>query len=120
MPLRSLLLFALGCAGGPTKPGEKSSTQPSETQPSETQPSETQPSETQSGESAPASTLADVVSVSASGTDGAYELLVGVRSPDTGCSQYADWWEVVSEDGALLYRRILNHTGASAAITTCT
>ncbi len=100
MPLRSLLLFALGCAGGPSKSGEQSTGKPAETQ----------PAETQSGESAPTQTLADVVSVSATGSDGAYELLVGVRSPDTGCTLYADWWEVVSEDGALLYRRILNHS----------
>ena len=53
---------------------------------------------------------ADVVSVEVSGEPGAYTLAVGVSSPDTGCDQYADWWEVVSEDGELLYRRILTHS----------
>jgi len=53
---------------------------------------------------------ADVVSVQARGTPGAYQFEVGVRSPDTGCRQYADWWEVVSEDGKLLYRRVLLHS----------
>ncbi|MEO0948865.1 MAG: hypothetical protein AAFY11_12110, partial [Cyanobacteria bacterium J06641_5] len=35
---------------------------------------------------------------------------VTIRSPDTGCGQYADWWEVLAEDGELLYRRVLAHS----------
>ena len=54
--------------------------------------------------------LADVISVEASGGPGAYRFAVGIRSPDTGCDQYADWWEVVGEDGKLLYRRVLLHS----------
>lgn len=53
---------------------------------------------------------AEVVAVSANGTPGAYEFDVTVRSPDTGCAQYADWWEVVGIDGRLLYRRVLLHS----------
>lgn len=53
---------------------------------------------------------ADVTAVSASGSDGAYQFSVTVASPDTGCEQYADWWEVLSEDGRLLYRRVLLHS----------
>ena len=53
---------------------------------------------------------ADVVAVQADGPSGAYRFRVGIQSPDRGCRQYADWWEVVSEDGRLLYRRVLLHS----------
>lgn len=53
---------------------------------------------------------ADVVSVGVSGPPGAYRFEVGVRSPDLGCRQYADWWEIVDESGRLLYRRVLSHS----------
>jgi hypothetical protein len=53
---------------------------------------------------------ADVIAVQASGQPGAYQFNVGIRSPDKGCAQYADWWEVVSMDGKLLYRRVLLHS----------
>jgi hypothetical protein len=56
---------------------------------------------------------ADVVSVSVSGQPGAYQFSVGISSPDTGCDQYADWWEVLGEDGTLYYRRILTHSHVS-------
>ncbi len=52
---------------------------------------------------------ADVVSISVSGEPGEYNFSVTVSSPDQGCSQYADWWEIVSQDGELIYRRILLH-----------
>lgn len=54
--------------------------------------------------------FADVLSVRVSGEPGVYQFAVEVASPDTGCDQFADWWEVVSEDGQLLYRRILLHS----------
>jgi hypothetical protein len=53
---------------------------------------------------------ADVTAVAASGRPGSYDFSVTIRSPDTGCSQYADWWEVLDESGRLLYRRILWHS----------
>lgn len=58
----------------------------------------------------PNSIIADVLTVDVTGQSGSYQFNVQVSSPDTGCDQYADWWEVLSEDGALLYRRVLLHS----------
>ena len=44
------------------------------------------------------------------GDTGTYTFAVTVSSPDTGCEQYADWWEVLTPEGELLYRRILAHS----------
>lgn len=54
--------------------------------------------------------VAKIVSVSPSGSENNYTFAVGISSPDTGCDQYADWWEVIAEDGELIYRRILGHS----------
>jgi len=53
---------------------------------------------------------ASVVSLIVSGKENNYKFNVGVSSPDTGCDQYANWWEIITEDGTLLYRRILAHS----------
>lgn len=53
---------------------------------------------------------AAVRAVSISGELDRYTFSVTVESPDTGCSQYADWWEVLRADGSLVYRRILSHS----------
>jgi hypothetical protein len=57
-----------------------------------------------------AKVVADVISVDISGSPNQYYFSVGVQSPDTGCEQYADWWEILDESGNLIYRRILLHS----------
>jgi len=54
--------------------------------------------------------FATIVSVEATGSENAYTFKVGVKSPDKGCNQYANWWEVLSENGDLIYRRVLGHS----------
>lgn len=61
-------------------------------------------------EATSAGALADVTAVSVSDDPGDYTFAVTVLSPDVDCSRYADWWEVLTEDGELVFRRILNHS----------
>lgn len=51
-----------------------------------------------------------ITSVKVTGNENNYTFSVGILSKDTGCEQYANWWEVVTEDGQLIYRRILTHS----------
>lgn len=53
---------------------------------------------------------ANVTAVSTKGTEKSYHFSVTIKSDETGCEQYTDWWEVLSEKGDLLYRRILIHS----------
>ncbi len=48
-----------------------------------------------------------VTNVEATGESGAYSFATTIKSDDTGCDRYANWWEVTTPDGRLLYRRIL-------------
>ena len=52
----------------------------------------------------------NVTHVEVSGDPQAYYFEVTVESPDTGCEQYVNWWEVLDAEGNLLYRRILAHS----------
>ncbi len=54
--------------------------------------------------------LANIISVNVTGSSNQYQFNVAISSPDTGCEQYADWWEVLDENGNLIYRRILLHS----------
>lgn len=54
--------------------------------------------------------FAKVTAVAVTGAPNNYTFAVTVRSPDTGCEQYANWWEVLTPDGTLIYRRILAHS----------
>ncbi|MBU2525030.1 MAG: hypothetical protein KKC03_00320 [Bacteroidetes bacterium] len=54
---------------------------------------------------------AEVLGVEVSGKPNHYRFSVSIKSPDLGCKQYADWWEVISDNGqTLFYRRILMHS----------
>lgn len=58
-------------------------------------------------------TFADVIEVRTSGQPGNFRFSVTVPSPDIGCEQYADCWEVVSKEGTFIYRRVLLHSHVS-------
>ena len=68
------------------------------------------PTATPSPQPEAASLGAGVTAVTVSGPADAYQFSVTVASPDTGCDRYADWWEVLSPEGELLYRRVLLHS----------
>jgi len=54
--------------------------------------------------------FANVISIQVNGSENSYFFSVKIESPDKGCKQYANWWEVISESGELIYRRILGHS----------
>ncbi len=53
---------------------------------------------------------AKITNVVCIGQPNNYTFDVTVESPDTGCDQWADWWEVFTIEGELIYRRILLHS----------
>ena len=81
-----------------------------ETPESATEPTQPPSPPTESDPATNDEVVADVTAVRVSGDPGRYTFAVTLRSADTGCEQYADWWEVVTPDGELIYRRILAHS----------
>lgn len=53
---------------------------------------------------------ANITEVTAQGSEGNFTFYVTVASDETGCDQYADWWEVLNANGELVYRRVLLHS----------
>ena len=52
---------------------------------------------------------ANVIAVSVTGAEDSYTFAVTLQTSDIDCSHFADWWEVLTQEGALVYRRILAH-----------
>jgi len=46
--------------------------------------------------------IAEVLEVKTTGKNNSYTFAVTIRSHDTGCDRYADWWEVITPEGELL------------------
>ena len=51
-----------------------------------------------------------VLNVDVTGEEFGYNFAVSISSPDLGCEQYADWWEVLDESGKLVHRRVFSHS----------
>jgi len=66
--------------------------------------------DTEKPKSNPKLIKADIQKISFNGKEGQYTFAVTIKSDEIGCDQYADWWEVISADGVLLYRRVLEHS----------
>ena len=49
-----------------------------------------------------------VLNLDVEGTANDYTFNVSLYSRDSGCDKYADWWEVLGEDGELLYRHVFD------------
>ncbi len=77
---------------------------------SDENPDSRKPEPTLLSESTPSMVRANVIGISVSGSSGSYSFQVTVESDETGCGQYADWWEVLSPEGRLIYRRVLLHS----------
>lgn len=56
------------------------------------------------------SSKANVLAVYSHEKTNGFKFGVKLASDETGCEQYADWWEILNAKGELLYRRILIHS----------
>lgn len=116
-----VVMMWVGCGPGspdddntpPATPGQMTPTPAGAPTSSPTPPAPTPPAEPTADESPTTPSplgYANVIKVDITGGEMAYTFDVTVRSPDLGCQQYADWWEVLSLEGELLYRRVLDHS----------
>ena len=46
--------------------------------------------------------------IEVSGQPGKYTFTVQIQSPDESCQNYADWWEVITPEGDLIERRVID------------
>jgi len=53
---------------------------------------------------------ADVTNVSFRGSENAWYFSTTIESADIDCTQYCDWWEILTPSGELVLRRILGHS----------
>ena len=104
----ALSLTLIGCAAqSPAPDNEAPPSEPLTSQSPQDSPEPTEPTASPQTEGG----FAEVTAVEVTAGDpGAYTFAVTIQSPDTGCEQYSDWWEVITEEGDLLYRRILVHS----------
>jgi len=93
----------VGCSRPETTTSAPTTQEQTSTQTSSDGPETSPPTSDTDSEQLP---LADVKQV----TTQAETWSIEIASPDTGCEQYANWWEVVTPEGTLVYRRILAHS----------
>lgn len=96
----AILTLLLGCTAQPKQTQSPLTAAPQTTEPLADTPAQTSTSERD----------AQVLAVEITPNNSNYQFAVTIESPDTGCDQYANWWEVITPEGELLYRRILAHS----------
>lgn len=106
------LVAGVGCSSTPAQSPVSMAAEgdPTEGDPAAETSSVDDPDELEEPDTEASTNVADVVGVMTTGEPGSAQVSVTLQSPDLGCEQYADWWEVLDESGALIYRRILTHS----------
>ncbi|MEL7141818.1 MAG: hypothetical protein AAFS04_08935 [Cyanobacteria bacterium J06631_9] len=99
-----LALSVVWCVGCSPRPSLSNSAQPENAETVQADSSET------AIEQPIADNTDGIVAVEPSLTSSGASFAVTIKSSETGCDRYANWWEVITEDGTLLYRRILAHS----------
>lgn len=104
------VVWYVGCS---PQPSLSDSAQHQTSQPETSQPETSQTVQADTSETVieqPAENADGIVAVEASPTSAGTSFAVTIQSSETGCDRYANWWEVITEEGTLLYRRILAHS----------